>query len=641
MTNYFVRISGSDGAAGTTAGAAWRTIGKALGASGIASGDTVYVGAGVYREAVTVAMTSAVAETIVHGDVTGEFTGDSGEVIWTNFVSGWNDTPSGDVLNLSNRDFLTLRNFTMIAGAGGNVIDGGTAHSSNITIDNCMIQGFGSVAPIVVTASFATALAWTIKNSFVCVWTGQNAIAITETTGTGADWDLNVQIQDSVIIAMAAGISVTNSGTSANEGGGVDLNRCTIIAGTSGFLTVGTRVSLTFPCTVTDCLILSGTNSAGLNAGEAGAITDLGGNVLTAGHTNTTAHATTRTSTEDFPAQLLSLGHEWMWGMQPRRAFAPMLPAVFSRGHIGSTNTDMEGRVRPEGTGLYITGGTATAGAATTMTDGGAAWSTNEHVGRLVRITGNTGSGQVKHISSNTATVLTIGGLSGDWSTTPDNTSTYIIYEGPPAETDKATSGSTTTFVVSGAAWSVNKWAGYSLEITAGAQSGNTRTISSNTSTTLTTAAFGGAIDNTSVGSIYWPGASLTANGDHPGAFEHHDHAQKETTTTDAGSVGIVIEGPGSHEFLIPVDASATVITVRVRYDADHGTTNKPQAILRANGEIGVTTETVTAAGAAGSFETLTFASQTPSAKGVVTVRLVSRSDTPYGRAYFDTWTVS
>jgi hypothetical protein len=114
-----------------------------------------------------------------------------------------------------------------------------------------------------------------------------------------------------------------------------------------------------------------------------------------------------------------------------------------------------------------------------------------------------------------------------------------------------------------------------------------------NTNTTLTVAAFAGAIDSTSVGSIYWPSTSLTAAGDTPGALEAHDTAAKETTTTDAGSVGLVINGPGSHEFLIPVDATSTTISVKMQYDANHGTTNKPQAILLANGEIGVTTANV------------------------------------------------
>jgi hypothetical protein len=638
LATYYVRQTGNDASAGTSAGAAWRTLGKALGAAGIASGDTLYVGGGFYREAVTVAMTSAVAETTIHGDVTGQFTGDPpGDVIWTNFINGWNDTPSGDVLNLAGRDFLTLRNLTMIAGATGNCIDGSTVHSSNITVDKCYVLSFGASA-ILATASFATALNWTIQNSYVWSMGVNVPLLVTLTTGVGADFDANVQINDSVFVAGSTTIQVANSGTAANKGGGVDLNRSTLIGG--GLLTgAASQLSTTIPCVVTDCLILSA--ASGLNAGTTGQISDAGGNVLNGAATNVTAHATTKTATEDFPAQIISLGHEWMWGMQPRRAFAPYLPGSLGRGHIGSTSTDAEGRARPEGTGRILDSGTATGGATTTLTDTGKAWGVNQHRGNLLRITGGTGSGQVKHIALNTATLLTISGSDGVWPTTPASGSTYIIYEGPPVTTQKATSGSTTTFVVSSAAWPVNKWAGYSLEITAGSQSGNTRTITSNTATTLTVAAFGGAIDSTSVGSIYWPGASLTHNGDYPGAFEAHETAFKETTTTDAGSVGITIHGPGSHEFLIPVDASATVITVKMRYDTNHGTTNKPQAILLANGEIGVTTETVTMTSGADTWDVLTFASQTPTAKGVVTVRLVSRSATPYGKAFADTWTVT
>lgn len=634
MADYFVRISGSDAAAGTSAALAWRTIGKALGAAGIASGDRVFIGAGVYREAVTVAMTSAVAETSIIGDVDGAQTGDAGEVIWTNYTNGWHDTPSGSyILDLDGRDFLTLRYLTMIAGAAGGCIRGVTAHSTNITVDQCYLQAVSQVC-ISYTGAFATAANWTITKSYLC--SSSYPVFIVLPTGVGADYDANIQISDCFFINTFNGVQAQSSGTAANEGGGVDVKRCIGVYYVLG--TTGTRMSLTIPCTIEDSIALA---SGFASAGEVGAVIDNGGNVSAVSNTNVTAHATSKTSTEDFPALAISLGHEWLFGMQPRKAFSPLRPAVYARGHIGTTNTDIESRARPEGTGLYIDGGTASAGAATTMTDGGKAWKTNEHVGRLVRTTGGTGSGQVKHISSNTATVLTIGGLDGDWATTPDTTTTYIIYEGPPVTTGKATGGTTTTVDDAGAAWSVNKWAGYSCAITAGTNSGETRTISSNTATQLTTAAYTAAIDATSVYSVFWPGASLTANGDHPGAFEYHDSAQKETTTTDAGSVGITIEGPGSHEFLIPVDAASTTITVKTRYDANHGTTNKPQAILLANGEIGVTTETKTATAAADTWDTLTFTAQTPTAKGVVTVRLVSRSDTPYGRCYFDTWTVT
>ena len=110
MATYYVRKTGSDSNAGTSAGAAWLTIGKALGASGISSGDTVYIGAGTYREIVTVNMTSATAETKIIGDVDGSQTGDAGEVIWTAHVTDDVTVPSSAYPLVANgRDFITIQ----------------------------------------------------------------------------------------------------------------------------------------------------------------------------------------------------------------------------------------------------------------------------------------------------------------------------------------------------------------------------------------------------------------------------------------------------------------------------------------------------------------------------------------------------
>jgi hypothetical protein len=121
------------------------------------------------------------------------------------------------------------------------------------------------------------------------------------------------------------------------------------------------------------------------------------------------------------------------------------------------------------------------------------------------------------------------------------------------------------------------------------------------------------------------------------GPFERHDTATKETTTTDAGSVGLKITGLGDHDIKVPVNATSTLLSIRVRYDTNHAATNKPQAILLANPEIGITTETKTATVGVDTWETLTFAAQTPSARGVVTIRLVSRAAAGNGIAFFDT----
>ena len=68
--------------------------------------------------------------------------------------------------------------------------------------------------------------------------------------------------------------------------------------------------------------------------------------------------------------------------------------------------------------------GTATAGAATTLTNGAKTWTVNQWSNYQVRITGGTGIGQIRTISSNTATVLTV---SASWTTNPDATSVYSI----------------------------------------------------------------------------------------------------------------------------------------------------------------------------------------------------------------------
>ena len=71
--------------------------------------------------------------------------------------------------------------------------------------------------------------------------------------------------------------------------------------------------------------------------------------------------------------------------------------------------------------------GTATAGAAGTITDSNAACGTSDElVGAWVIITGGTGSGQSRRITAHNATVLTVGGA--NWTVTPDATSVYEVF---------------------------------------------------------------------------------------------------------------------------------------------------------------------------------------------------------------------
>lgn len=67
--------------------------------------------------------------------------------------------------------------------------------------------------------------------------------------------------------------------------------------------------------------------------------------------------------------------------------------------------------------------GTATAGAGTTITNSGKAWLTNQWANSQIRITAGTGVGQIRTISSNTGTVITVP----TWTVNPDATSQYVI----------------------------------------------------------------------------------------------------------------------------------------------------------------------------------------------------------------------
>jgi len=68
--------------------------------------------------------------------------------------------------------------------------------------------------------------------------------------------------------------------------------------------------------------------------------------------------------------------------------------------------------------------GTATAGGASTLDNSAKVWTASQWINSQIRITAGTGAGQIRTISANTATQITV---SSAWTTAPDATSQYAI----------------------------------------------------------------------------------------------------------------------------------------------------------------------------------------------------------------------
>lgn len=151
---------------------------------------------------------------------------------------------------------------------------------------------------------------------------------------------------------------------------------------------------------------------------------------------------------------------------------------------------------------LWLASGTATAGGASTITDSAVTFPVDSLAGKYVYITDGTGAGQVREITTNSATVLTV---SPAWSTTPDNTSEYIVRgyklsQFEVVEAATATSGANTSITNSAGGYTASSLIGYSVRILSGTGAGQERMIVSNTTTAITVVnAWGTNPDNTSV----------------------------------------------------------------------------------------------------------------------------------------------
>lgn len=142
---YYVRTSGNDANAGTSAAAAYLTVSRALSAA--VAGDTIYVGAGTYTGQLAPPRSGTLANPIrVYGDTDGSRTGDAGTVTITHGTA--------PVISFNGRSYVQFVDLT-ISGASTTV---DLATSSNIRLERVTVRdctGTGAIRLQNSTLTFA------------------------------------------------------------------------------------------------------------------------------------------------------------------------------------------------------------------------------------------------------------------------------------------------------------------------------------------------------------------------------------------------------------------------------------------------------------------------------------------------------
>lgn len=163
-------------------------------------------------------------------------------------------------------------------------------------------------------------------------------------------------------------------------------------------------------------------------------------------------------------------------------------PSSFQTATIASNTNNTMTMSSPWASG---TTGTATGGSATTLVDTGASWSPNQWVNLTLELTSGAGAPQTRTVLSNTTNTITV---SSAWSgSNPASGTGYLVRRVPVLGTGyqvrtgagTATGGTSNTIADSGAAFAVNELANASIDILAGPGSPQSRTIVSNSATSI------------------------------------------------------------------------------------------------------------------------------------------------------------
>ena len=350
MASFYVRTNGADGTGGhdgTTPALAWLTPAYAV--THVSAGDTIWVGAGVYRTSTGVAPSSMASMTYLYGDTDGSHTGDAGEVKLTAFATNDTTAPTAvTLLNLASKNFWTVGGFTIMCGGAVGISISGTTH--DIVLQDLTIFGGKGFQPIS-TPSYTWGQAMNLTIQRCRVWS-QSAAGINlvnlPASATGADQNQNILVQNRIVLCFGAAAVFISAAANTKHSGGVRIYNCFLFGSTAVDAT-DVDLSTTYLTTVYNCF-LGGTGTGVNGNATAKPVEDYNYIVSATGVANVNAGSQgAHTITDGSYDWTFMWGQEFVFGARPRPfgmwpAGSPML----GWGTAGVTVTDdLLGAVRP------------------------------------------------------------------------------------------------------------------------------------------------------------------------------------------------------------------------------------------------------------------------------------------------------